>query len=67
MAPIHLTPLEKLIIGNQITMMRAQLMLLRCAPDVADTYGEKQELSEAIRESLAALYNPEEPTCPQYP
>ena len=52
---MRLSSPEELILGNQITMMRAMLMMLRCAPDVADTYSEKSDLEETIRGSLAVL------------
>jgi hypothetical protein len=42
---------EELIVGNQVAIMKALLFLLHGV----DTNGEKGELQDALRESLAAL------------
>jgi hypothetical protein len=42
---------EELIVGNQVTIMRALLFLL----NGVDTNGEKGELQNAVRESLTAI------------
>lgn len=50
---IRLSGPEELIVGNQITIMRALLFLVR---DI-DTNGEKRELRDAIHDSVVALSN----------